>query len=157
MSSLPGQSESATIATAGARRATLAERIGAAITALACLAVLGVAAWLPPSGNGYGTHTGIGLPDCSWVVMFDRPCMTCGMTTAFSHAAHGQWLDALIVQPAGLLLCLATAVAFWIALHVAAFGSALVGLSGRLLRPRVIWIGVGILLASWAYKLATWQ
>lgn len=152
----PLQSESASIATANARRATGTERATAAATATACLGVLGIAASLTPNAAGHGTHTRLGLPDCSWVVWFDKPCMTCGMTTAFSNAAHGNWLTAVESQPAGLLLCLVTAMTFWLALHVAIFGSALSGLTGRILNPRVIWISVGVLILAWGYKLATW-
>lgn len=35
--------------------------------------------------------------------MFGRPCMTCGMTTAFTHAAHLQLRGRHQTQPLGLL------------------------------------------------------
>lgn len=156
MAELAAQSESATIATAGARRATVGERLGAGVMALGCLAVLVVAANLTPSEAGHGTHTSMGFPECSWVVMFDKPCMTCGMTTAFSNAAHGRWTEAFLAQPAGLVLCLIAATAFWLALHVVVFGSALGGLTGRVLQPRVLWTGAAVFLAAWMYKWLTW-
>ena len=151
------QSESATIAMSGARRASPGERVGAGVVALGCLGVLVVAAGLTPSAEGHGTHTGLGLPECSWVVWFDVPCMTCGMTTAFSNAAHGNWLAALQSQPAGLAMCLITAMSFWLAAHVAVMGGARGGLAGRLLGGRTVWIVVGALLAAWGYKLLTWD
>jgi hypothetical protein len=138
-------------------RAGAGERLGAALVACACLAVLIIAAWLNPSERGHGTHTQIGLPPCSWAIWFDKPCMTCGMTTAFSHAGEGQWLSALVTQPAGALLSLATATAFWLAAHAALTGSRIGAMVGWLIRPgSIAWL-VGGLLAAWVYKILSWN
>ena len=132
------------------------DRILAALGALACLALLGVAAWLHADPHGHGTHEQLGMPACGWVLAFNKPCPTCGMTTAFAHASDGHLLAAARAQPAGAIFALGVAAAFWTLLHAAVFGSRI----SRVFRPlwTTRWIsvaGVGVLLA-WVYKLATW-
>lgn len=131
-------------------------RLLATLTALGCLAVIFVAATLHPEAKGHATHTQLGLAPCGWVVALNKPCPTCGMTTAFSHAANLHFWSALKAQPAGTLLALMAASIFWVALHVAVFGSSLGSLCLRALRPRTVWIALGLLLASWLYKIAVW-
>src|SRR6185503_8103051 len=89
----------APVATMNASRAHLASsvvqgspavrRLIAAVVMLGCGTVLGVAAWLTPSPTGIGTHQQLHMPQCGWIAIADLPCPTCGMTTAFAHAAHG--------------------------------------------------------------------
>ena len=132
-------------------------RVLGAFVAACCLALLLVAWRLDPSSRGVGTHTQLGMPPCMWMTRFGRPCATCGMTTAFSYAAHGRFLRGLRAQPLGLLLCLLTAAAFWPALHAAATGSRWDRLVVALLRPKLVWIGLVLVLGAWGYKLwAMW-
>jgi hypothetical protein len=132
------------------------ERIAAGIIGGCCLIVLLIAAGLSPSPAGEGTHTQLGLPPCGWVIRFGKPCPTCGMTTAFAHAAHmGLW-EGFKTQPMGLLLALATAAGFWVCLHIVLTGSQLGRVCARMLSPLVLWVLAGMLLAAWAYKFATW-
>ena len=136
--------------------ATVGERILAAILAVCILAVLVTAACLTPSPAGLGTHRQLGMSTCGWIVTMDRPCPTCGMTTAFSCAANRRPLDALRAQPFAAFGAVAAATTFWGALHVAVFGSGLGFLTARIvLRPRVLWpLGVAW-AASWVYKVLT--
>lgn len=124
---------------------------------LGCLAVLGLAGWLKPDPSGHGTHEELGLPPCAWAQAFGEPCMTCGMTTAFAYAAHGDVLDSAKAQPMGFLLAVVTAATAWGAGHVALTGSCLGTTVQRMLTTRVLWVSVGLLLAAWAYKIAMWQ
>ncbi len=139
-----------------AARASSTDRLLAAIGALACLALLAVAAGLSPSSDGHGTHTQLGMPRCSWVITFDKPCPTCGMTTAFAHAAEGEMLASARVQPAGFLLAVGAAAAFWTLLHTAVFGSRAARLFRPLWTPRWIAAAGGVLVLAWVYKLFTW-
>ncbi len=134
-------------------RATVAERWAAVIVAVACAAVLGVALWLSPNPAGVGTHRALGLPECGWVTQMNMPCPSCGMTTAFSHAAHGSLLKSFVVQPMGAILALATATALVVALFVAATGS-MVGhaLLGRISARTLLVLGIFAALA-WGYKI----
>lgn len=138
-------------------RSTPGERVASAIAAGLCLAVLIVAARLDPDPAGAGTHTQLGLAPCGWVVKYGRPCMTCGMTTAFAHAAHAGFLSSFVTQPAGCLLAIGSASGFWGGLYVALTGSRLGHLFGRVLTPRGVGLGVAIFLGAWVYKLLTFK
>jgi len=128
-----------------------------ALAVFACsVALLAVASRLTPSASGHGTHTQLGLYSCAWPILFDKPCPTCGMTTAFAHAARGNFGRAFLAQPFGFLLALGVAGAFWVSLHVLATGSTAWRAFGILTRPRVLWLLLALALASWGYKLATW-
>ena len=137
-------------------RVPVSERVLAALASAACLALLILSARLDPEPAGHGTHTQLGLPACGWVIGFGRPCPTCGMTTAFAHAAHGRLWSSLVAQPAGAFLALLTACGVWIGAYIAATGSRVGRLCARMLAPRWLWAFAGLAAASWAYKLATW-
>jgi len=134
-----------------------AARAGAGLVAMISLAVLILAAALKPDPAGHGTHRRLGLPPCGWVVALGKPCPTCGMTTAFAHAAQGRPGHALWAQPAGALMALLTAAGFWSAVHVAVFGSRVGSLLAKTLRARILWPGLGVLVASWVYKMIVWN
>ena len=102
-------------------------RLAAAATAVACSAVLTIAALLTPDTRGYGTHQQLGgsaFAPCGTLLVTGYPCPTCGMTTAFSHMMHGHPLAAFVSQPAGGLICLATIVTMLVALQIALTGRA---------------------------------
>jgi hypothetical protein len=136
-------------------RASVAERVGQAVTlaVLLGLVVLGLA--LEPSPTGAGTHCQLGLPACGMLETTGLPCPTCGVTTAFCLAAHGRPAEALVTQPFGLALFLLAA--------GGGLGLAAALAAGRSVRPVLTpWTlataGVALmllLLGSWAYKLAT--
>jgi len=138
-------------------RATLGDRIGAGVIAILCLSVLSMAAWLSPSPDGHGTHKQLGLAPCMWAVALDRPCPTCGMTTSFSHAGEGSWIQAAKTQPMGMVLALLTATVFWVAFTQAAFGAPIGRVIQPALRPRVFLVFGIMLLLAWFYKVATWS
>jgi hypothetical protein len=145
----------APIARVGPARVGAGHRAAALGLALALLGVL-VTAWrLDPDPRGHGSHQQLGLPPCGFLVAFGRPCMTCGMTTSFALATDLRPVDAFRTQPMGALACLLTAAAFWGALHVAATGSRLASVAGRLLNGRTLWVLLGLTLAAWGYKLLT--
>lgn len=132
-------------------------RLTGALIASIALGVLLLAAGLDAAPDGHGTHTQLGLPACNWVTLMNRPCPTCGMTTSFTHAADGDLLTAAAAQPTGTLLAVLAAALAWGGVHTAATGIALGPILGGLLRTRVIWWGLGIVLAGWGYKLLTWS
>lgn len=132
-------------------------RLIAAAVCVGCLVLLVVSAKLAPDGAGHGTHTQLGMPACTWAQTFDKPCMTCGMTTSFALAADGNLLDSARAQPFGFLLAVLTAGAAWGAGHVAATGSMLAEAAGRVLNARFLWLSLGVLMAAWVYKFVTWN
>ena len=48
------------------------KRLAVLLLALGLLAPLGVAAMLRPDGRGFGTHQQLGLPPCTFRVLFGR-------------------------------------------------------------------------------------
>ena len=125
--------------------------VGGAAVGLSAL--LAVAAWLQPDPRGLGTHQQFGLPPCTLRALFDLPCPTCGMTTAWAHLVRGELGAALRVNAAGALLAmLAVAAVPWLT------GSAA---TGRWLgRPpsgnAVAWTAAGICLIAliqWGLRL----
>ncbi len=129
------------------------ERAGAGVVALGCGSVVALAAWLDPSGAGHGTHEQLGLPACTLAMAIDRPCPTCGMTTSFAHAVRGDLLASFLTQPMGMVLSILTAAALIVGLYVAATGSALGGLLGRLWTPRILWLAAAMTTLAWIYKI----
>ena len=123
------------------------------LAALAGLGLLSLAAYLSPDGGGLGTHQQLGLPPCGWIVAADMPCPTCGMTTAFSHAADGNLFGSFRAQPMGALLALATAIgvvaAGWTAVTGAKIGPFLLSL----INPRLGWAILAFALLAWIWKI----
>lgn len=138
-------------------RTEIARRLTALVVAGAAFGLLLVAVLIAPSGDGHGTHTQLGLPSCGWVVAFDTPCPTCGMTTSYSHAVRGDLLGALRTQPMGSLLAMLTASVVVAGLHVAITGCVLGRFVNRLLTGRTLWIALGLTLAAWVYKILSWS
>lgn len=118
--------------------------------------MLVIGARLTPDPAGHGTHTGLGLPPCGWLMAFGKPCVTCGMTTAVSHMAHGHVGRSFATQPFGALVAILAAMFFWFALHTAITGSRAMQAALDLLRPRVLWTLAALAAAAWAYTWATW-
>jgi len=135
----------------------MVRRAFASGVAMACAALLAVAAVVSPSSQGLGTHEQLNLPQCGWITVMDVPCVTCGMTTAFAHAVRGSFLQSILAQPMGFVLALATAMTLLLALHVAITGSQVTRLLGRLYRPRFIWLLVAFAAASWVFKIVVYR
>ncbi len=70
------------------------------------LSVTGFALFLKPSADLHGTHQQLGLPACPSVMLFDRPCFGCGMTTSFTATVHGDIATAWMAHPFGPLFYL---------------------------------------------------
>jgi hypothetical protein len=131
--------------------------LGAVLVSAACAAVLVLAWRLTPDPLGHGTHEQMGLPACLLARQYGTPCMTCGMTTAFAHAADGDLAASLMTQPMGMLLSAGTAVVFWLGVYVAATGSRLGHWALGLLSGRWLTLAGVLAGAAWVYKIITWN
>jgi hypothetical protein len=80
------------------------DRLLLTAAAVALLGLLAVAAWLEPSPAGIGTHQQLGLPPCTFWMLFGRPCPTCGMTTSWAHLVRGHVASAVHANLGGTLL-----------------------------------------------------
>ena len=132
-------------------------RIGCGIAASVCLIALAVAAWIDPDARGYGTHTQLGMPVCGFQERTGYPCVTCGMTTAFSHVVRGQILPAFAAQPAGALLALGCIVTLALGGWAALTGKGQNQFAHLLNKACVHWAGilmivVGAVLGSWLFE-----
>lgn len=72
--------------------------------ALVVLSLLATAASLRPDPRGQGTHEQLGLPPCTFRVLFGKRCPSCGMTTAWAYFMQGQPLRALQTSVGGTVL-----------------------------------------------------
>src|SRR5689334_8800203 len=68
--------------------------------------VFGIAFWLNPYGpdgapKTMATHTQLGIPPCSFVVLTGKPCPACGMTTSFALLVRGDVAASLRANWAG--------------------------------------------------------
>jgi len=72
---------------------------------LALSVLLSVAVMLEPNRRGFGTHEQLGLPPCTFVVLFEERCPSCGMTTSWSHLVRGNVTAAVAANPGGAMLC----------------------------------------------------
>jgi hypothetical protein len=86
------------------RKLSRRDRFWLAAAGIGLLVLLAVAAMLKPSESGYGTHRQLGLPPCTFWVLFGRPCPTCGMTTAWAHLMRGQLRESVRANLGGTLL-----------------------------------------------------
>jgi hypothetical protein len=70
------------------------------------VALLITAACLPPNPSGMGTHQGLGLPPCSFILWFGQRCPACGMTTSWAYLLRGQVLLSAQTNTGGMLLAM---------------------------------------------------
>jgi len=134
-------------------RLTTGARAGFAALALGCLAVLIVAAILPPSHQGVSTHTQLGFKPCEFLERTGLPCPSCGMTTSFSLFAHGKLLGSFYVQPMGFVLAVVTAGGFWVASYLAITGKPALRLM-RLIPGRYYVVPLmAFAVAAWGWKI----
>lgn len=120
---------------------------------LTCGSVLGTAAWLNADTAGMGTHQQLGLAPCGFLVGTGLPCATCGMTTAFTHAAHGHLIQSFITQPAGMLLCLGLAIMTILSSYTLWVGVSLMPILKMLWQPRSFLYGGILIGVAWGYKI----
>ena len=64
----------------------------------------GIALLLNPDPRGFGTHQQLGLPPCTFRLLFGYPCPGCGMTTCFAHFVRGQFVEAARANLSGAVL-----------------------------------------------------
>ncbi len=128
-------------------------RVAAAVIFSVSVAILGVAFSLTPNPNGFGTHRALGLPACGLLRNTGSPCATCGMTTSFSYAAHGDLLASFVTQPAGAILALLTAMAAVLSGYALITGMSLAPIGAMICRPRVFVLAGAVLLIAWGYKI----
>lgn len=141
------------IRTPRTKQLTLSTRLMSIVAGAGLVALLAVAAWLEPSPNGLGTHQQLGLPPCTFRILFGARCPSCGMTTAWANVMHAQPAAAFRANTGGTLLAIvALAAAPWLLLSAAL---------GRWspVKPNDTYLVLGagvfvaITLADWAWRM----
>lgn len=92
------------------------------------------------------------VPPCPLKTLTGVPCPTCGLTRAAMLLAHGEPFEAFVHHPVPTLI--------WVAFLAGGLWAGVAALAGRPLRWRMpsratIVAGAVVLLASWAYNIAT--
>jgi hypothetical protein len=133
------------------------ERWGSAVVAVGSGAVLGIARWLEPSPQGFGTHQQLGLYPCTFLAWTGHPCPMCGATTTFALMADFRPLDAVINQPFAALLAAMTLGAFGVSVAEAVLPRRRWSRISASLRDREAKLAgafLGLMGLSWIWKLA---
>lgn len=117
-------------------------------------AVFALARHLTPDPSGMGTHRSLGLPGCPLLTLTGIFCPSCGLTTSFSHLAHGHWSAAWKVHPLGPALFLLFA---WVSLVSLLEFAQISTPMGRWLKKdwtNLAYGGVFLFLGTWIVRLA---
>jgi hypothetical protein len=87
------------------------QRVGLAVAAAALVSLLVTARTLTPDEHGHGTHQQLGLPPCTFYMIFGRPCPACGMTTSWAWLLRGNVIQAAEANAGGAMLAMLSIVA----------------------------------------------
>lgn len=122
--------------------------IGSLTVPIVWVVVTAIGLYLNPSPDGHGTHQQLGLPPCGSVMLFDRPCPGCGLTTSWTATLHGRFVEAFHAHPLGPPLYLAFT-AFAIASLLAFFQKRTIDTSGTrwtyaIVAAAIIFFGYGM-------------
>ena len=131
------------------------DRAISAAVAVGLLFPLALAVWLQPAHERIGTHQQLGLPPCTFRVLFGWSCPTCGMTTAFSHTVRGQLPSAFMAQPAGMLLALMTILIGVLSVLTITTGQIPTINWYRLSPTWVVLLFLAVILLAWLFKILT--
>jgi hypothetical protein len=117
------------------------------------MGLVSVAALLDPSGAGTGTHLQLGMAPCATLAATGFPCPTCGMTTAFAHAADGNLVASFAAQPAGALLAVLTAMTALVSGYAMMVGLRPAPMMQRLWTPGTLLTLGAVVILGWIYKI----
>lgn len=109
--------------------------------------------FVTPDSRGVGTHEQLGLLPCFTHALTGFPCPFCGMTTAVTYVARGQWADAFLVQPAGALIGLAVLPAAAACMLMAFKGRYPAWVRATAVQRWGLRAGLALVLMAWFYKL----
>ena len=124
-------------------------RLWLAVSAVGLLIGFAIAACLTPDPSGQGTHQQLGLPPCSVQIWLGVPCPSCGLTTSITHVMHGELAAAYRVQPVGVVVALAAAIALVVCGEAALRGRWRLPISPLTTAVIAIWTINVVAIARW--------
>jgi hypothetical protein len=128
-------------------------RLALGAIGLGLVFLLAIAWMLKPSPFLMGTHQQLGLPPCSFLMLFGIPCPTCGMTTAWAYLVHGELLRAFQANCGGVLLAVLDMIAApWLVIS-AVRGRWLGWKPNGIVVAYVSTVILVITLAQWVFRL----
>lgn len=133
----------------------IADRVAGLVLGGGALSVIGIAMYLTPDPNGFGTHQQLGLGGCTMLTITGWPCPMCGMTTTFTLFGHGQILNAVANQPFGAVLFPTTVIMALLGVVDLFTGRGVLRGSLRWVQGRErLWAGILLfgMLGGWIYK-----
>ena len=136
-------------------RAVSARVVGATLL-VPTSTVLGFAAWLTPDPRGFGTHTQLGLGQCTFLHLTGYPCPMCGMTTTFALMAHAHPVEAALNQPFGVVLFSLTVASSLVGGLDVATGSGFTARAWAGIQRREQRLAIALLagmMLGWVYKI----
>jgi hypothetical protein len=114
-----------------------------------CAGIIGLAALLDPSPNGYGTHTSLGLPSCAFKIATGLPCPACGLTTSVALMARLDVAKAFMAHPFGVVV-------FALAIYCGALSLGAIFSGEKFLRAMKMLVSPIALFAFGAAFLLSW-
>lgn len=130
------------------------DRMLSAMAGLVLLGMLLLTATLRPNPHGLGTHQRLGFPPCTFLMIFHRPCPTCGMTTAWAHLGKGGVVAAVRANLTGSLLWLLAVLATTWLLGTAIRGRWFVVAPNRNVAACISTSILVIMLIEWTVRLS---
>jgi hypothetical protein len=128
--------------------------LAASLTAIFTIAVL-----LNPYKDGrvwlQETHTQMGLPQCTFKMLTDLPCPSCGMTSSFALLMHGDPWNSARANFVGTLLALFCLACIPWSLASAARGRLLFVGSLEYILVRLVLVFVVLLLVRWGFVVVS--
>jgi hypothetical protein len=115
--------------------------------------VLAIAAWLQPAACGYGTHTQLVLPPCSFLRVTHLPCPSCGLTTCFAYAIRLQFWKAFLANPFGLLAFFGTVSLIPTTIFLLARRISFRRITENAHFTKVVYVCTACYFTSWVFKL----
>lgn len=128
-------------------------RAAAALVVVTLIGLFALARYLEPSGQGLGTHQQLGLPPCSFRVMFGIRCPSCGMTTSWAYFVRFQWPESAAVNVGGFLLAVLAAVTVALAARLIRTGRVPKASTQRVYTAVCLAI-IGVALVEWLARIS---
>ncbi|MBX3412703.1 MAG: DUF2752 domain-containing protein [Pirellulales bacterium] len=128
-------------------------RFGLAVCGVLLAIPLIVAVWLSPDARGYGTHERLGLPPCTFWVLFGKPCPSCGMTTSWAHTVRGELPSAIAANAGGALLALIAAAGVPWTIASAVRGKLIGGRHVETVLVTLAVVAAGVTMFDWLERL----